>query len=151
MVKFWFKFLAVFAFVIVTDQAIKQLFLNGFGWEGEYLSLVLTYNTGVAFSMFSFLGQYLKGVGVLILGGLFIYLLYEKTLLKAHWLAFALLLGGGMSNLIDRFLHPGVVDYVFWHKWFEFAVFNFADVMINLAVAIIFIQVLCSYLKRRKI
>ncbi len=151
MVKFWFKFIAVFAFVIVTDQAIKQLFLNGFGWEGEYLSLVLTYNTGVAFSMFSFLGQYLKGVGVLILGGLFIYLLYEKTLLKAHWLAFALLLGGGMSNLIDRFLHPGVVDYVFWHKWFEFAVFNFADVMINLAVAIIFIQVLCSYLKRRKI
>ncbi|MBR6612645.1 MAG: signal peptidase II, partial [Campylobacter sp.] len=35
-----------------------------------------------------------------------------------------------------------VVDYIFWHKWFEFAVFNFADIMINLGVAIILLQTL---------
>ena len=38
--------------------------------------------------------------------------------------------------MLDRFIHGGVVDYVAWHKWFEFAVFNFADVMIDLAIVI---------------
>ena len=61
--------------------------------------------------------------------------------MKAHTLPFALLFGGGVSNLIDRFIREGVVDYVFWHKYFEFAVFNFADIMINLAVFIMLIQI----------
>jgi signal peptidase II len=34
-------------------------------------------------------------------------------------------------------LHGGVVDYVFWHCGFDFAVFNFADVMIDVAVVLI--------------
>lgn len=150
MTKFWGKFIAIVVAVIAIDQVIKQIFLNGFRWDGEFFSLILTYNTGVAFSMFSFLGEHLKVVQVIIIAALFAYLLYEKELLKRHYAAFALLLGGGVSNLIDRFFHPGVVDYVFWHKWFEFAVFNFADVMINLAVAIIFIQILTDYIKEKK-
>ena len=44
--------------------------------------------------------------------------------------------------VIDRFIHGGVVDYVFWHKWFEFAVFNFADVMIDFAVVILIIRMM---------
>lgn len=150
MVKFWSKFIAVFLAVVVVDQLIKQIFLDGFRWKGEFFSLILTYNTGVAFSMFSFLGEHLKAVQIALLGLLFVYLLYDKKLLKGHWVAFALLLGGGVSNVIDRFFHPGVVDYVFWHKWFEFAVFNFADVMINLAVAIIFLQILFDYIKEKR-
>ena len=50
------------------------------------------------------------------------------------------MLAGGCSNLLDRFISGGVVDYVAWHKWFEFAVFNFADVMIDLAVVIFIFQ-----------
>ena len=52
------------------------------------------------------------------------------------------ILGAGASNVLDRFIHGGVVDYVFWHKWFNFAVFNFADVMINLGVVIILLRLL---------
>ena len=48
--------------------------------------------------------------------------------------------GAGVSNLTDRFIHGGVVDYVFWHKWFEFAVFNFADVAIDVAIATLFLK-----------
>ena len=53
-----------------------------------------------------------------------------------------IILGAGASNVLDRFIHGGVVDYVFWHKWFNFAVFNFADVMINLGVVIILLRLL---------
>lgn len=150
MTKLWSKFIVVFLAVLLIDQAIKQIFLNGFRWDGEFFSLILTYNTGVAFSMFSFLGEHLKAIQIIILSGLLAYLLYEKTLLQRHFIAFGLLFGGGVSNIIDRFFHKGVVDYVFWHKWFEFAVFNFADVMINLAVAIIFVQILLDYIKEKR-
>ena len=44
------------------------------------------------------------------------------------------MLGGAFSNIYDRFVHGGVVDMVFWHCGFDFAVFNFADVMIDIAV-----------------
>lgn len=73
----------------------------------------------------------------------------KKNLFKNHTVAFGLIFGGGVSNLVDRFIRGGVVDYVFWHKWFEFAIFNFADVMINLAVCIIFTQIFLKF-KRRK-
>ena len=97
----WFKFGAIFIAVFLIDQAIKQVFLNGFRWNGEFFSLILAYNDGVAFSMLAFLGKHLKALQILILGGLFLYLLYEKELLKRHLTPFALLLGGGCSNLLD--------------------------------------------------
>lgn len=141
MSRLWVKFIAIFLAIVIIDQAIKQVFLSGFRWDGEFFSLILTFNKGVAFSMFAFLGEHLKALQAILLIALFGYLLYKKKLLKAHTLPFALLFGGGVSNLIDRFIHGGVVDYVFWHKYFEFAVFNFADVMINLAVFIMLIQI----------
>ncbi|EPP5933903.1 signal peptidase II, partial [Campylobacter upsaliensis] len=65
-----------------------------------------------------------------------------------HIVAFGLMLGAGCSNLLDRFIHGGVVDMFFWHKGFEFAIFNVADVMINLSVALILIKEI--FLKRGK-
>ena len=35
-----------------------------------------------------------------------------------------------------------VVDYVYWHYWFDFAIFNLADVLIDVAVVIIIWQML---------
>lgn len=145
------KFCVVFCVVFVIDQALKLVFLNGFRWDGEFFSLILTFNKGVAFSMFAFLGEHLKFLQILLLLGLFLYLIYEKTLLKSHTFAFGLMLGGGCSNLLDRFIHGGVVDYVFWHRWFEFAVFNFADVMINLAVILIFFDIILEKFVKSKI
>jgi len=52
-----------------------------------------------------------------------------------------LLIGGALGNVYDRFVHEGVVDYVAWHCGFNFAVFNFADVAIDLAVAWILVMV----------
>lgn len=134
------RFLGYFAFVFAIDQLIKWLFLHGFRYHSGVIDLVLVYNKGVAFSMFSFLGANLKYIQLALIALLLGYLLGQKELLRSHTAGIALILGGGCSNIFDRFIHPGVVDYIFWHKWFEFAVFNFADIMINLGVAIILIQ-----------
>jgi len=53
---------------------------------------------------------------------------------QKYALPLGLLLGAAASNLYDRFVHEGVVDYVAWHCWFDFAVFNYADVMIDIAI-----------------
>ena len=136
MSRKFIKFTLVFVVVLVIDQLIKLVFLNGFRWDGEFFSLILTFNRGVAFSMFAFLGENLKFIQLGLILALAIYVFSQKELFNAHWLPFGILLGGGVSNVLDRFIHGGVVDYVAWHKWFEFAVFNFADVMIDLAIVI---------------
>ncbi|RAZ49087.1 signal peptidase II [Campylobacter hyointestinalis] len=142
-----FKFLSYFAAVFAADQIIKWIFLNGFRYKSEFIDLILVYNKGVAFSMFSFLGENLKYIQLALIAVLLGYLFGQKELLRSHSAAFGLLLGGGCSNILDRFVHGGVVDYIFWHKWFNFAVFNFADMMIDLAIVIILIQ---SFLYRKK-
>ena len=109
-------------------------------YEGSFMSLVLVLNDGVAFSMFAFLKGYLKYIQLALLIFLLAYLLWQKSFFKEHFLAFALMLSAGFSNLLDRFLYGGVVDMFFWHKWFEFAIFNLADVMINISVALILIK-----------
>lgn len=128
----------IFAVIFTIDQIVKYGFAN-FDWdvEGPYMSLQLAYNYGVAFSMFSFLAEYLKYIQlVLVLGGI-IYLYKNQDVFEEYYLPISLLFAGGLSNILDRFTYGGVVDYFYWHYGFEFAIFNLADVIIDLAVIII--------------
>jgi len=134
------KFFIAFFLIFIVDQAIKMIFIDGFSWDGEFFSLELTLNRGVAFSMFAFLGENLKFIQIALISALAGYVFCHKKFFCEHWAPFALMLAGGCSNLLDRFIRGGVVDYVAWHKWFEFAVFNFADVMIDMAVVIFIFQ-----------
>ena len=118
--------------IFIIDQNIKMLFVDGFRYYTECIDLILVYNKGVAFSMLSFLDEWLKYMQLAMVIGVLIYTFYMKKLCYA--LPAGLLLGGAFSNIYDRFIHGGVVDMVYWHCGFNFAVFNFADVMIDVAV-----------------
>ncbi|MDY0233798.1 MAG: signal peptidase II [Sulfurimonas sp.] len=118
--------------VFIVDQYIKMLFVEGFRYYTECIDLILVYNRGVAFSMFSFLDEWLKYIQLVLVFGVLVYIISLKKLCFA--VPAGLLLGGAISNIYDRFIHGGVVDMVYWHCGFDFAVFNFADVMIDVAV-----------------
>ena len=124
-------FLAM-AGIFIIDQNIKALFIDGFRYYSDCIDLTLVYNKGVAFSMFAFLESWLKWLQLLLIAGALGYVLWLRK--PCYLLPTGILLGAGLSNVYDRFVHPGVVDYVYWHCGFEFAVFNFADVMIDVAV-----------------
>ena len=132
--KILFSFL-LFLSVFIIDQNIKALFLDGYRFYGECIDLILVYNKGVAFTLFAFLDEYLKWIQIVLLIGVITYIIYEK--LYAFILPIAIVVGAGASNIYDRFIHEGVVDYFYWHCGFNFAIFNFADVMINVAVLLI--------------
>jgi len=140
MDRFFLKFFGAFIFVFVLDQLIKSFFLNGFDWNSSCISLNFTLNKGVAFSMFAFLGENLKYIQIVLISAVLGYIFWKWESLREYALALGLLMGGGISNLLDRFLHGGVVDYVYWHCGFDFAIFNFADVMIDLGVLLILIH-----------
>jgi signal peptidase II len=137
MVKSLIIFVLSFIGIFVIDQNIKSIFLDGYRWDGEFFSLILTYNHGVAFSMFAFLEENLKYIQAFLILCVFGYLLFNRDTFKLYSLPAGIMLGAGCSNLYDRFIHGGVVDYFFWHHWFDFAVFNFADVMINVSVILV--------------
>ena len=132
--------IGIFLFVVIflIDQIVKYGFAN-LDWDldGPYMSLKLAYNYGVAFSMFSFLDDNLIYIQLLIILVASIYLFKNKDVFDEYYLSIALLYAGGLSNILDRFTYGGVVDYFYWHYGFEFAIFNIADVIINMAVALI--------------
>jgi len=118
--------------IFIIDQNIKQLFLDGFRYYTDCIDLILVFNKGVAFSMFAFLEGNLKWIQVVMISGVLLYTLSLNK--RVYSVPVGILVGAGFSNVYDRFTQEGVVDMVYWHCGFDFAVFNFADVMIDLAV-----------------
>jgi signal peptidase II len=129
------KFFLTFFLIFLIDQLVKLAFLNGFEWNSKCISLTLAINKGVAFSMFSFFGEYLKYIQLVLIILLFFYFIKEKIINK-HPIISGILFGAALSNLFDRFIRGGVVDYVYWHCGFDFAIFNFADTMIDLSIVL---------------
>ena len=156
MVRAILVFLLVLIATFFIDQSIKiwaMESVNGVEYmtimKGACIDLILQYNPGVAFSMLEFLGDNLKFVQLFLIVGIIFYVFYEGYLEK-YTIAIGLIVGGALGNLYDRFIHEGVVDYVAWHCGFNFAVFNYADVMINLGVAIILLMTYLEYRQSKK-
>ena len=143
--------ITIFIVVFMIDQIVKYGFAN-LGWDadGPYMSLKLAYNYGVAFSMFSFLEHNLKYIQLLLIIIGTIYLLKNRDVFEEYYLPIALLYAGGLSNILDRFTYGGVVDYFYWHYGFKFAIFNIADVIINLAVALIIYKQIIQMREEKK-
>ncbi len=140
-----------FFLIFGVDQAIKHAILEGFRYESFIIDIVLVFNKGVAFSLLSFLEEGLKYLQILLILGLFIFLMRQKELFKSHAIEFGMVFGAGVSNVLDRFMHGGVVDYVYYHYGFDFAIFNFADVMIDVGVGVLLLRQFFFKQKQNKI
>ncbi len=102
-------------------------------------------NTGAAFSMFSD-SRYVFLISTTVLMALCLYLLffkYSKNALMCF--IFALILGGGAGNMIDRLALGYVVDFI--HVSFFSAIFNFADCCVTVGAGILFVIILGSMVK----
>jgi signal peptidase II len=92
-----------------------------------------SYNTGAAFSFLADAGGWQKYVfAVLAIGISGVLAFWLSRTARGDWrnaLPFALVIGGALGNLIDRFMHGHVVDFIQWH-WKEvyyYPSFNIAD------------------------
>lgn len=107
------------------------------------LDLMLTYNTGAAFSFLSDAGGWQRWLFIVLAIAISGYLLKWLFTLHARerWLASALVLvlGGAIGNLIDRLFREGkVVDFIYFHyQSFHFPAFNLADSAICVGAALL--------------
>ena len=90
--------------------------------------------------MLAFLGPYLKWIQAALVV-VILFVVFKEGYIKRYAFPIGLLIGGALGNVVDRFMYEGVVDYIAWHCGFNFAVFNFADIAIDLAVVWILMMV----------
>lgn len=101
------------------------------------------HNAGFPFGAFSKRPELVKGVPLAVISGvagIFLWLLPKKGH-ETEKFALALVLGGGLSNLYDRFVRNYVVDYfsIQW-KGLKKVVFNLGDIFIFLGAGILFVM-----------
>lgn len=104
---------------------------------GNLLWFESTLNTGVAFSMFS--GNSIVFFVIACVASLILcYFICSKKWLKGKTerISLGLILGGTISNAIDRIIFGGVRDFIYL-KFINFAIFNIADMAITVG-AILF-------------
>jgi signal peptidase II len=132
--------LAVAAAGVLLDQAHKAWMLGPFAIHEKgrvsvtpFLDLIMVWNRGVSYGLFSQDGDFGRWLLVALgIGGsiLFGWWLWNTTRLLPA-LALGLVVGGALSNAIDRFAYGAVADFFLFHVGgFEWYVFNLADVWI---------------------
>ncbi len=104
-----------------------------------FFNLVLAWNKGVSFSLFSSDAPYTKWVLLAIASTITVVLLMwlrkvEQRLLAA---AIGLIIGGAIGNIIDRLRFGAVIDFLELHAGsFYWPAFNVADSAITVGVAL---------------
>jgi len=93
-------------------------------------------NTGIAFSLLNDSALVLTLVNSSIIGGLIVWLISQK---KLSWI-FVFVIAGGIGNLIDRYTLGFVVDFIN-PLFIDFAVFNIADVYLNIGAGLMLIRI----------
>lgn len=140
--------------IVIADQLLKHWVTVNIalgqvrGFIPGILSLTHTRNTGAAFSMLSEHTWILAAISVAASAVLF-YLTVKKTLPKWERFSVALILGGCVGNAIDRVFLGYVVD-MFMVEFVNFAIFNLADVFIDVGAALFVILYLVRASKEEK-
>lgn len=139
--------LVVAALVFAADQISKPWILSVF--EGgarpvevtPFFNLVLVYNRGVSFGLFSNDSAYgpyiLAGLAVAIALGIWWFLLRKAT---GRYMAVAcgMIVGGAFGNALDRLLYGGVVDFLDFHiAGYHWPAFNIADCAIVVGAVLV--------------
>ena len=141
--------LGLAALVILLDQLSKWLILAVVMQPPRqievlpFFNLVLTYNRGISFGMLSGDSPWqpflLAGLALVIVAGLLIWLFRQDGLLAS--LAIGLIVGGALGNVIDRMIHPGVVDFLDFHvAGWHWPAFNMADSAITVGVILLLLD-----------
>ncbi len=140
--------------LIAVDQIVKN-------WAQEVLTkgeiavienvlyFKYTENTGVAFSMFSDNRWLLIGVTSVMLIVVLAFFLSGKVTEKLEQFSLALILAGGVGNLIDRISLGYVIDFIDV-RIINFAIFNIADICICVGAFLLCVAVYISDKKEQK-
>ena len=140
------KWLALAALIVAADQLAKYAAVQSLGPSKvvavtPFFNLVLTYNSGAAFSFLSDAAGWQRGlfIAIALAASAWIVFLLRKYPQQSRFaLALSLVLAGAVGNVIDRILIGAVIDFLDFHALgYHWPAFNVADSAITCGAALL--------------
>lgn len=143
---YWLTALLAIAF----DQLTKWLVLFNFEYMERkniipnFFDLTLVYNPGAAFSFLANHNGWQKYFFItlaFLISGWLANEIRKGAMSRLGNFAAAMIIGGALGNVIDRFIHDKVVDFllVYYQDWY-YPAFNIADSFICVGAALLVID-----------
>ena len=139
------RVLSVSSLVVIVDRLTKYLLFRNFS-EGESVRLIpglfhitLVLNSGAAFGLFKGRSAFFILLASLVIVFICFYIWRGGCRDLLTLTALGLILGGAVSNLIDRVLFGYVIDFLDFRIW---PVFNIADASITIGAFILMIRLI---------
>ncbi|MEM8868077.1 MAG: signal peptidase II [Verrucomicrobiota bacterium] len=144
----------VAALVFVLDQLTKSWIFNNLEldtyWEPDWIPVIEGFfyivhigNEGAAWGMFSGYGTALAVFAIIALASIYFFREHLQLDRPVPKLAFGMLIGGVIGNMVDRLVHGHVIDFLDFHLPFSipylleggrYPAFNIADCGIVIGV-----------------
>jgi len=108
-----------------------------------FLDLIVTNNSGIAFSIFSTSGDFMQLMLILVIlcALLFLFNEFRNSRIPIQKNALIFILAGGVGNFIERVYRGAVTDFLHLRiETFSFFIFNLADLFISVGAVVIIFQ-----------
>jgi len=148
-------YILIILFVIAADQLTKI-------WASSVLPELVTMpvienvfhftyveNRGAAFGMLADQRWIFMVLSVIGIGALLFWMLTDKSLTKTMKVILAMIIGGGIGNMIDRVKLGYVVDFIDC-RFIDFYVFNVADSFVTVGCFLFVLVIVVTELKNMK-
>ena len=153
--KKFLNYIFIITFIFILDR-VSKLYILKLAEAGNvnveinsYLNLILVWNAGIGFGLFSFNQPIFYNIItaiIIIINLILLYLIYKSTGFKSYF--FTLVLGGSLGNLFDRLYYSAVPDFIdinyMGYHWF---IFNVADIFITLGIFCVIFDEVLNYKK----
>jgi signal peptidase II len=139
---FWIVAIGSLALDIFSKQSITQnlQLMQSVPIIPKILNFTYVRNTGAAFSLFQG-HDWLRWLSLIVSLALIVVGIVKPLANRWEQLGYGCILAGAMGNGIDRWRFGSVVDFIEL-KFIHFAVFNWADISINLGIIFLLIHTL---------
>ncbi|PCI82423.1 MAG: signal peptidase II [SAR86 cluster bacterium] len=92
-------------------------------------------NHGGVFGMLQGMGGIFATISITLLIGVSAYLWFSPSIKRYEYICFGFIVGGGASNILDRFVYGSVIDFIdIQHIPYWNYIFNTADVMVHIGI-----------------
>ncbi len=115
----------------------------------DVLHLTYVENQGAAFGMMKNSRWIFMIISTVAIVGITVYMIVKKPTNRLERVALALIVGGGIGNMIDRILLGYVVDMIDF-RLINFAVFNVADTFVCIGAGLLMLYLIRSMIQESK-
>ena len=92
-------------------------------------------NHGGVCGMLQGMGGGFAAISIALLIGVTAYLWFSPAIKRYEYICFGFIVGGGASNILDRFVYGSVIDFIdIQHIPYWNYIFNTADVMVHVGI-----------------